>query len=379
MRPLCRSAILPILIGVIAVCNSTALVAAAPATSPFPPATVSAIDAAIAKWFTQYKAPGVIVGIWIPRKGTFVAARGTADRSTGAPMEVDDHMRIGSVTKTFTITVLLQLVDQKRLGLDDPISKYVSYVPNGRHITLRMLANMTAGLFNYTEDNGFNEEVARNPQRLWTPRELVHVGLRHHPYFDPGTGWHYSNTNTVLLGIAIESVLQKPIASIFQRYSFAPLRLTNTGWPASGALPAPYARGITEVHGKIVDATHWSPSQAFTAGELVSSLRDLKVWVKASATGAQISPGLQKQRLKWVTLSPVTPDHTYGLGIAYNHGWLGHNGSIPGYTSEVDYLPSQDATLVLLVNSDIPVGTASPIAALFHALTQIVTPANVAK
>jgi D-alanyl-D-alanine carboxypeptidase len=80
-----------------------------------------------------------------PREG-YVAAEGKADRTTGAPMRLDDHMRIGSVTKTFTLTILLQMADQKRLGLDDPISKYLSYVPNGKNVTLRMLGNISAGL-----------------------------------------------------------------------------------------------------------------------------------------------------------------------------------------------------------------------------------------
>ncbi len=371
-------AVLAVLIGTLAGSNGVAAPAAVAPASSFPPATAKAIDGAIASWFAVSNAPGAIVGIWIPHKGTFVAALGKADRTTGAPMRLDDRVRIGSVTKTFTITVLLQLVDQRRASLDDPVAKYVSYVPNGRHITLRMLANMTAGLFNYTEDANFPHEVERNPLRVWTPRELVDVALRHPPYFRPGTGWHYSNTNTTLLGIVVEKILRKPISAIFQTYSFLPLGLSSTVWPASTALPSPYAHGVTETsNDQVVDATGWSPSQSFTAGQLISTLHDMKVWAKACATGAQISPSLQRQRFQWVTLPPLKTDLKYGLGIIYDHGWIGHNGSIPGYTTEVEYLPSQDATIVLLVNSDIMVDKKSPAALLFHALTSIVTPQNV--
>lgn len=357
-------------------CSGTTNVTPAP-TSSFPPGTVAAINSAIASWFSTYKAPGVIVGIWVPGKGTFVAARGTDDQETGAPMSLDDHLRIGSVTKTFTVTVLLQLADKKLLRLDDPVGKYLSYVPNGRRITLRMLANMTAGLFNYTDDPRFEKAVYKDPKRVWAPRELARLGLSHDRYFAPGKGWHYSNTNTVLLGLVIERILKEPPGEFFKIYSFQPLGLANTVWPASTALPSPYAHGITSVDGKVIDATHWSPTISFTAGQLVSTLADMKTWAKACATGAQISAELQKQRLDWVKLPPLTPEHTYGLGITYNHGWLGHNGSIYGYNSEVDYLPSQDATIVLLVNSDIPADRIAPVAALFHALTQIVTPDNV--
>jgi D-alanyl-D-alanine carboxypeptidase len=367
------------IVGPIAGCaSSTGPTPSAP-TSSFPPATIGAINSAITAWFSEYNAPGAIVGIWIPSKGTYVAARGKADLASGEAMQTDDHMRIGSITKTFTVTVLLQLVDKERVRLDDPVSKYLSYIPNGQHITLRMLANMTAGLFNYTADKRFERAFLQNPQRIWTPRQLVNVSLRHRPDFPPGTGWNYSNTNTVVLGIIIEQVTGKSMLDVFKEESFQPLGLTNTIWPTTSALPLPYAHGITDqtLNGKEADGTHWNPSWAFTAGKIISNLQDLKTWAKAVATGAQISPALQKQRLTWVKFPPLTPEKTYGLGIVYNHGWLGHEGSLPGYNSDAYYLPSQDATMILLVNSDIGTNNRSPVSALFHALTEIVTPSNV--
>lgn len=350
-----------------------------PPGSAFPPQTVAQINAAITKWFAQTKAPGVVVGIWIPGRGTYVSAQGKADRKTGEAMQVDDHVRIGSLTKTFTVTVLLQLVDEKVLSLDDPVSKYESFVPNGKNITLRMLANMTAGLFNYTKDKRLARTIYTDPQKRFTPRQLVNVGLAHKREFPPGTGWDYSNTNTVLLGMILEKVTGESIDHILRDKSFTPLGLSQTVWPVSGALPKPYAHGITlnPFDDKVVDATHWNPSWAFTAGQLVSTLADLRVWIKACATGAQISPALQKQRLTWVRYPPLTPEKSYGLGIVYNHGWLGHEGSIPGYNSDAYYLPADNATMVLLVNSDIAAKSGSPVSALFHALAAIVTPGNV--
>lgn len=143
-------------------------------------------------------------------------------------------------------------------------------------------------------------------------------------------------------------------------------------------MPEPYAHGITKnpFNGKTYDAAHWNPSWAFAAGQLVSTLQDLRVWAKACATGAQISPGLQKQRLTWVKFPPLTPNRTYGLGIVYNDGWLGHEGSIPGYNTMSYYLPRDDATMIMLVNSDIGVKDTSPASALFRALSTIVTPTN---
>lgn len=345
--------------------------------TPFPAATVTAINNAITNWFTEYQAPGVIVGIWIPGQGTYVSAQGKADLTTGEPMQIDDHVRIGSITKTFTVTVLLQLVEQGRMGLDDPVSKYVSYIPNGQNITLRMLANMTSGLFSYTEDDTFVNDLLSNPEQVWTPSQLLNIAIAHPPYFAPGTGFHYSNTNTVLLGVIIEQVMGKSICDIYNQENFQPLGLTNTVCPTSSALPVPYAHGITQqtLNGEVADATNWNPSWAFSAGELISTLQDLKVWVKAYTTGAQISPALQQQRLTWVPES--TSERGYGLGIGYDHGWLGHEGGLPGYNSEAQYLPAEDATIVILVNSDIPHDGNTPAAALLHDLTQIVTPNNV--
>ena len=108
---------------------------------------------------------GAVVGIWIPGEGGYVATRGVSDVRTKQPMRIDDHFRIGSITKTFTATLLLMLADEKRLGLDDPVSKYVAWVPNGDRITLRMLADMTSGLHNYTEDDAWVKTAFSNFNR----------------------------------------------------------------------------------------------------------------------------------------------------------------------------------------------------------------------
>jgi D-alanyl-D-alanine carboxypeptidase len=379
-RRLVNSLALIVAIATLTGCGSTSTSPApAPSTGPFPAATVSKLDAAIAQWFSTYKAPGVVVAITIPGRGSYIVARGKANPATGQAMSLADHVRIGSVTKTFTVTVLLQLADQKRLGLDDPVSKYEPFVPNGKNITLRMLANMTSGLFSYTFDKQFVHDLLSNPNRPWTPRQLVDISIKHKPAFSPGKGWQYCNTNTVLLGMIIEKVTKRDIGGIFKTMSFEPLGLTNTVWPTGGSLPSPYAHGITTqtLDDSVADATHWNPSWGFTAGELVSTMQDLRTWVKAYTTGAQLSAAMQKQRLTWVTLPPNTPQHKYGLGIGYDHGWLGHTGELPGYNTAAFYLPQQDATIVIEVNSDIGANGKDPAPALFRDLTAIVTPNNV--
>ena len=131
------------------------------ATQPFPPDRLIAIDNVVEVAWQESRAPGVVVGIWIPGEGSYVATRGPADLATGQPMRVDDHIRIGSITKTFTATLLLHPRRREEAGLDDPVSKYVTVgVPTDSNITLRMLANMTAGLASYTEDEAFVKDAS---------------------------------------------------------------------------------------------------------------------------------------------------------------------------------------------------------------------------
>ena len=373
-----RAFALSLMMALLAV-TATARAADVKTSDPFPHAKRAAIDDALATAFGASKVPGVVVGIWIPGEGSYVATRGTSDTKTSKPMRIEDHFRIGSITKTFTATLLLILADEKRLGLDDPVSKYVAWVPNGDRITLRMLADMTSGLHNYTEDDAWVKTAFSDFKRVWTPRELVDVGIKHPPDFPPGQGWHYSNTNYVLLGMILEHVTGKKIQASFDEKVFKPLKLKETSWPVGAALPNPYAHGTTvqTLDDKLDDATHRNPSWAFTAGELVSTMADLRTWIVSYATGSLVSPETQKQRLAWMTMPPNKPERAYGIGIGIDHGWLGHTGELPGYNCSAYYLPDKKAVIVVMVNSDIPAERANPAPTIMKALARVVTPGNV--
>jgi D-alanyl-D-alanine carboxypeptidase len=145
-------------------------------------------------------------------------------------------------------------------------------------------------------------------------------------------------------------------------------------------MPAPFSHGYTEqtLDGKQADVTFQNLSWGWATGNLISDLGDLRRYAKAVATGeGLISPAMQQQRLTWVTLPPNTATLKYGLGIGSDSGWLGHTGTLPGYNTTMYYLPERDATLVVMVNSDIPANGATPAPAIFEALARIVTPANV--
>src|SRR5215213_2380602 len=147
------------------------------------------------------------------------------------PMTPDVHHRIGSVTKTFTISLLLQAAAEGLLSLDDTIDQYVDGVPNGDEITLRQMANMTSGIASYSFNEQFQEDLVSDPQRIWRPEELVQFGIADSPAFDPGTEFQYSNTNTVLLGIVLEQVTGKSIGELYRERIIEPLGLQQTSFP----------------------------------------------------------------------------------------------------------------------------------------------------
>ncbi|MFG2722011.1 serine hydrolase domain-containing protein [Streptomyces sp. NPDC048416] len=341
------------------------------------PSLTARLDKAIEDVRQQANIPGVVVGLWMPGKGSYVRATGVANTDTGRPMTTDSYVRIGSETKTFTVTALLELVDDHRIGLDDPISKYIHGVPNGNRITLRHLAEMRSGLFPYSSDPDFVHDLLSDPKRPFTPQELLAYGFRHPNTSAPGEQFQYSNSNLILLGLVIEKVTGHRLADVIHHRVLRPAHLDNTLFPRGAEFPMPHPRGYTNqtLSGEVADATDWNPSWAWAAGSMISDLHDLRHWAKTVATGELLSPRTQAQRLK--TLPTGFPGTSYGLGILTTNGWIGHNGSIPGYETVTVYLPSQKATLVVMINTDITVDGQEPSTLLARAITAVATPDNV--
>ncbi|MGV0853355.1 serine hydrolase domain-containing protein [Mycolicibacterium phlei] len=365
--------------GFFALLITAVMFAGAPPAVAQPVDLAAALDRVIEQRLAQMGAPGAIVSLSIPGEIEYVKAFGVADTATGAPMLLDSHHRIGSVTKTFTGTAILQLVDQGRIRLSDPISRYVEGVPHGDEITLDLLGRMRSGLSNYTENDEFVARLYREsplgPDAFAvTPRELVDLAFTQPMKFPPGTQYEYSNTNTVLLGMVVEKVTGMPLGQYLQENIFGPLGLTQTSYPADGWLPAPYAHGYNEApDGAIVDTALWNPAWADAAGKIVSNVYDLRTWARALGSGALLKPETQAARIS--DGSPAAPGTDYSFAIFNVQGWRGHNGDIPGYATVAVYLPERDATLVVFVNSDVPEPhSAGEIA---YDVTRIATPDNV--
>ncbi|KOY56377.1 serine hydrolase domain-containing protein [Streptomyces sp. XY332] len=340
------------------------------------PAVARQLDDAVRKVMSEAKIPGVMVSLSAPGKGEYVRAFGVADKATGQPISTNMYMRIGSVTKTFTVTALLQLVDQGKVGLDDPIGKYVSGVPNGDRITLRELAGMRSGLFNYSEDEGFFKALTSNPRRPFTPQELLAYSFKHPVLFEPNAKFYYCNTNLILLGLVVEKQSGQRLNDYINQKVVRPAGLRHTLFPVGPEFPSPHSQGYTDqtASGKVEDAADWNPSWGWAAGAMISDLGDLKTWARVLATGTLLKPATQAERLNVVE---ALPGAGYGLGIFNVQGWIGHNGSLPGYQALVVYLPQAKATLTLTLNTDISYEGSEPSTLFGEAITKIVTPDHV--
>ncbi|MEU1424264.1 serine hydrolase domain-containing protein [Kitasatospora sp. NPDC005751] len=305
----------------------------------------AALDAAVRGPVAQGGASAALGLVAERGRTVWKGAAGTADFATGAPATADGRFRIGSVTKTFVATVVLQLVAEHRVGLDDPVeSRLPGVVPNGGQITVRQLLNHTSGLFNYTEDPSFSfdEDPAALQQwldvgrwRPYAPGELVGLAAQHPPYFAPGQGWHYSNTNYVVIGMLIERLTGRGWADEVQRRIIRPLGLIGTSMPLNSPfVPGPHAQGYYKLASGPADVTLLDPSMAGASGAGISTTTDLARFVSALLGGRLLAPA-QLAEMKRTT--PQSGPAEYGLGLqrtstACGEYW-GHSGGIPGYTT----------------------------------------------
>jgi len=312
--------------------------------------------------------PGAVVIVRTP-DGDIEVPYGVTEWGGSTPVTLDDHIRIGSNTKTWTGTVILQLVEDGRIALEDPVSKYRPDVPDGDNITIEQLLTMRSGLFNYTTTLELNAALDETPDRVWDPEELVRMGLAGEPYFAPGEGYMYSNTNTVLLGLIAEQLEGKKLPEIYQERLFEPLGLTETSFPAlaDASIAEPVAHGymfsnnVDTMEGSALpadelaaaqagellptDHTNDNPSWAWSAGAGISTAPELATWVEALGGGGVLSDEMQKKRIE--SVQPSDGEGAYGWGVAGMGSFYGHIGEMPGYNSFMGYDPETDVTVVV--------------------------------
>ncbi|MGC9496273.1 serine hydrolase domain-containing protein [Streptomyces sp. WG7] len=290
-----------------------------------------------------------------PNPGAFLLARhgsderfgaaGVADRSAGTPMAPDLRFRTGSVTKTFTATVVLQLVAERRLRLDDTVQSLLpdqvraDNALSGAPITVRQLLNHTSGLYDYLD--GLLPHF-RALDQYWPRDQLIGIGLGRPRYFPaPGARFRYSNTNYLLLDLIVERVTDRDLRTNLERRLFAPLGLRDTSYPlARTAIDGAHVHGYADVSPLLPnapdptrsDVTAFSPSEAGASGALVTTAADISRFYRALLRGRLLPPDLLRRMLTDTvptTGGAAPPAVAYGLGIyvyatdcgrAYGHG-----------------------------------------------------------
>jgi D-alanyl-D-alanine carboxypeptidase len=325
----------------------------------------AALQAAIARFIQTSGTPGASVTIRWPDGRTWSGTAGLADVAHRTPVRPDTAFAIGSMSKTFTSAVVLQLVDEGKVGLEVPVARYLPAQHLNPKITVRMLLDHTSGLFDVFLAPGIDKALQSSPRRRWTVARALTYEQK--PYFPPGKGWRYSNTNYLLLGLLVERVTGHSLASEIDRRFLVPLGLTHTWTQAVDPPAAALAHGyrLTGSHGTLKqrDLSDASGTAPFTsivtaidgAGALASTSGDLAKWAAdlyaGSVLSAEMLDAMTADRQRTVAYIPGV---LYGLGVqTYAVGpWttLGHSGRVLGFRGGVRYLPGQGISIAALTN-----------------------------
>jgi len=289
---------------------------------------------------------------------TWTGVSGVADVASGRPVTPDDRFSFRSITKSFTVTAILQLVDEGRLSLDDPVAKYVDGVPDGDRITLRELARMRSGLPNYSATPAFQDALRIDLTRDWTDAEILQTAFSEPNDFAPDARYEYSNTNTVLLGEVLQKVTGMPWYEVVQEGILTPRGLSTTTYPDSEPIPSPLAepyQGGGE--GQSPELLPAIPANSLSAaGGLAGTIRDLGRWARILGSGELLSDATAQQRTAAASLSPTTDDpnspfyDAYGMGMGEIDGWIGHTGNGLGYQALAMYDPATGDSVAIVIN-----------------------------
>ena len=369
-----RLAILALGIGMLASCTSPSTTASPTVTGTAASADqvqTAAVDKVVQEAMKAHHLRAVIVRVTVDGKEIITKAYG--ESMTGVPATVDMHFRNGAVAISYVSTLLLMLVDEKKVGLEDKASKWVPEIPHSDEVTLGQLAQMTSGYTDYVIGNeAFGAMLYTEPFRQWTPEELLATVTSKPLLYRPGTNWNYAHTNYLILGLALERATGKKMSDLLQEKVLGPLGLTNTTDPGPGtpAIPAPALHaftserrsqlGIPAATGFYEESTYWNPSWTITQGAIqTTNIFDLNTTAVAVGTGKLLSPELYKAMISTglrgkttalpgcATCFPQSEDYSYGLGIVTTGDWVMQDPLFAGEAGAFAYLPSKKVAIAL--------------------------------
>jgi D-alanyl-D-alanine carboxypeptidase len=358
---------------------ATSLAASAPPKITLPTRPMNAEDAAFVKARAELAMilggadmPGLLLGVWDPQKGVYRGAFGVADSLSGRAPVSADAFRAGSVTKTFTATLILQLVAEGKLRLNGRVSGYAPKLakrhPEIGQRTLRQLLSMRSGLPEYTDALvGIAPARGWTPDKVWSPNQLIDFGFRSGPVTAAGApSATYVNTNYIILGEVATAVTGKTLPALVRERILRPLGLERTIYPrlVDASLPSRSTHGYVTAGGVAdfakygstvapgTDVSDWSPSWGGSAGIMVSTLDDLARWAAARFGSALLPAKLRAERTQTAApFPPYGPAARYGLGLLLLGQWEGHFGGIPGWTTMAFRNTKTGAIVVASVNA----------------------------
>ncbi|MDR6977901.1 CubicO group peptidase (beta-lactamase class C family) [Streptomyces sp. 3330] len=292
---------------------------------------------------------------------------------TDVPATPAMHFRTGSVGIAFMGTVLLQLVQEHKAHLDDPVSRWLPDLPHGDKITLRMLGDSTSGLHDYVTDPVFLKKLYADPWQHWAPEEVVGISLSHPLWYRPGTNWSYSHANFVLLGRALEKISGTPLDRLLRQRVMKPLKLRNTRNNDTALIPPPVLHAYDDERGTYEESTYFNPSWTTAPGAvLTQDICDLARSGQGIGSGELLSKHSFRTQLDPGTVGlghpaancpatvclPMTEDFHFGIGVVVKNGWVVQNPSFFGYAAVMAYEPHQRLSIAVstTVGPDAPEG-----------------------
>jgi D-alanyl-D-alanine carboxypeptidase len=311
---------------------------------PLDPAAVAAVADSIAAEVMKTPVAGIAIGITRGGKVILRRAYGQANVADATPLRTTDVHQIGSLTKQFTAAAVMQLVEQGRISLEDPVQKYLpDFSTQGKTVTVHHLLNHTSGMRSYTSIFGMNA----------VPRAALLDTIQKHPYdFAPGEKFLYNNSGYYLLGLVLEAVTGVPYARYLEDRFFEPLGMESTSYCGYAGEPVPvgYAPGPDGLTTILLDDMEYPGA----GGALCSTVDDLLVWQHALVTGRVVQPASYERMTTPVGLASGEPmNYGYGLGRGSLEGRavISHGGGIPGFSTNLSYYPADSVGIVVLVNT----------------------------
>ncbi|WP_246204196.1 serine hydrolase domain-containing protein [Streptomyces tailanensis] len=303
--------------------------------------------------------------------GTRTALSGVGDLDTGAPVPHDEYIRIGSTTKAYVATVILQLVDEGRLSLDDRIERWLPGLVrgngnDGRRVTVRQILQHTSGLPDYIADVVPEMSAAgylKHRSTRYSSRQRLAFAMTHPPVFEPGKRWEYSNTNYILAGMVIKAVAGRSWDQEVERRILRPLGLTRTFNPGDDPrLPRPHARNYQQFEqaGPFTDTTlAYLPFDGDADGGIISTAAETNRFFSALLGGKLLAPAQLAEMRRTVAVPDApedVPGRRYGLGISWTPlscggGYWGHSGSGLGYLTWPVTTPDGRTSVTVAVHS----------------------------